>query len=273
MPVTPQAAAGSRMEPPVSDPSEAGVMPTATAAPEPEEEPHPSIEDDETEENDTSVPPPSAAPSVALHNASDSSGPGALTFTLSLSTSVTDVTASWLYFRLPDGVILLAVTPLQGSVCAIDGNEVLLSLVPESGACDVAVITVKLSGAPGANTVSLDMQLCPVLYVVLQGPEMAPAGNAAGLHLSVFNVGRCTAADTEVHFGLPVGVSVASARVQHKGVVSVTGHEVVAKLGTMEQGADTSLALGVVDRVDGGVATVAADLLAGAVPDVSLSAG
>ena len=39
MPVTPQADAGRRMEPPVSEPREAKVPPLATAAPEPEEEP------------------------------------------------------------------------------------------------------------------------------------------------------------------------------------------------------------------------------------------
>jgi hypothetical protein len=39
MPTTPQAAAGSRIEPPVSEPSAPNVMRAATEAPEPLDEP------------------------------------------------------------------------------------------------------------------------------------------------------------------------------------------------------------------------------------------
>src|SRR6056297_1889473 len=38
-PTSPQAAAGNRIEPPVSDPSAAGTAPAATAAPEPDDDP------------------------------------------------------------------------------------------------------------------------------------------------------------------------------------------------------------------------------------------
>ncbi|MBN1152615.1 MAG: hypothetical protein JXA58_05330, partial [Dehalococcoidia bacterium] len=155
----------------------------------------------------------------------------------------------------------------QGRVCDADANAALIALDRNLAGPDVAVISLASIAATLGN-----VELCPCLYVVLHHQALRADGTGATLRLSVFEVGGCRAEGVELRLAFPPVVSVIGARAAERGIISVTPHEIVARLGGLEPHSCSSLFVDIVDRAEGGVDSALADLVSGAASPLDISA-